>query len=50
MSQQGERKTKNLLYFYTSQKIESFLEYFMRIRNSCVVEQDSILQTGVCVR
>jgi len=22
----------------------------MRILNSCVVEQDSILQTGVCVR
>jgi len=28
--------------------MESFLVYFMRILNSCVVLQDSILQTGVC--
>jgi len=29
-------------------KIESFLAYFMRILNSCVVLQDLILQTEVC--
>jgi len=40
-SQQGKRKTKNLLDFCTSQKIESFLAYFMRILNSCLVWQDS---------
>jgi len=40
MPQQGKRKTKNLLDFYTLQKIESFLAYFMRILKSCVVEQD----------
>jgi len=48
MSQQEKKKTKSLLDFYTLQKIESFLAYFMRILNSCLVEQDSILQTGVC--
>jgi len=48
MSQQGKRKTKSLLDFYTKHKIESFLAYFMRILNSCVVSQDSILQNGVC--
>jgi len=37
MSQQGKRKTKNLLDIYTSQKIENFLAYHMRILNSCVV-------------
>jgi len=37
MSQQGKRKTKSLLDLYTQQKIESFLAYFMRILNSCVV-------------
>jgi len=49
MSQQGEMKTKNLLDFYTLQKIESFLAYFVRILNSCVLLQDSILQIRVCV-
>jgi len=29
--------------------MESFLAYFMRILNSCVVQQDSIFQTGVCI-
>jgi len=37
MLQQGKRTTKSFLDFYTSQKIESFLAYFMRILNSCVV-------------
>jgi len=37
MSQKGKRKTKNFLDFYTQQKIKSFLAYFMRILNSCVV-------------
>ena len=46
MSQQGKNKTKSLLDFYTEQKFESFLAYFIRILNSCVVLQDSILQTG----
>ena len=46
MSQHGKRKAKSLLDFYTSQKIESFLAYFMRILNSCVVCRDSILHTG----
>jgi len=40
MFQQGKRKTKSLLDFYT-QKNKSFLAYFMRILNSCVVQQDS---------
>jgi len=31
MSQQGKRKTKSLPDFYTQQKIESFLAYFMCI-------------------
>jgi len=48
MSQQGKRKTKSLLDFYTKQKLESFLTYFMHILNSCVVSQDLILQTKVC--
>jgi len=39
-----------LLGVYTQQKNESFLAYFMHIINSCVVKQDSILQTGVCAR
>jgi len=43
MSQQGKRKTKRLLDFYTYQKTESFLVYFKRTLNSCVVQQDSIL-------
>jgi len=30
-------KTKSFLDFYTYQKIESFLAYFMRILNSCAV-------------
>jgi len=48
MFQQRKRKTKSLLDFYTQQKSESFLAYFMRILNSCVVYQNSILQSGVC--
>jgi len=48
MSQQGKRKS--LLDFYKLQKIESFLAYFMRLLNSCVVQQNYILHTGVCVR
>jgi len=36
MSQQGKRKTKGLLHFYTLQKIESFLAYSMRILSSCM--------------
>jgi len=32
-----------------NQNIESFLVYFVRILSSCVVYQDSILQTAVCV-
>jgi len=38
MSQQGQIKL-SLLDFYrpTKQKIESFLAYFMRFLNSCVV-------------
>jgi len=37
MFQQRKMTTKNLLEFYTQQKIERFLTYFMRILNSCVV-------------
>jgi len=35
MSQQGKRKNETFLY--TTKKNESFLAYFMRILNSCVV-------------
>jgi len=35
MSLQGKRKT-SFFDFYTQQKIESFLAYFMRILHSCV--------------
>jgi len=31
MSQQGKRKTKNMVDFYKQQNIESFIAYFMRI-------------------
>jgi len=48
MSRQGKMKTKSLLDVYAYKKIESFLAYFMRILNSCVILQDSILPTGVC--
>jgi len=47
MSQQGKRKTKNLLNFYVQQKIQSLLAYFMRVLNLCIL-QDSILLTGIC--
>jgi len=43
MFQQGESETKSLLDFYPLQKIESFLAYFIRILDSCVIYQDSIL-------
>jgi len=43
----GKRKTKSFLDISSQQKIESFLAYFMRIPDSCVVWQVSILQTGV---
>jgi len=48
MYQHGKKKTnKNLLDFCTLQKIEIFFSYFMRLFNSCVVQQDSVLQAGV---
>jgi len=49
MSQHVKRNTKSLLDLYEQQTIESFLAYFMRFLNFCVVQQDSILHTGVCV-
>ena len=41
MSQQGKRTIENLLY----KNSKNILAHFMRILNSCIVEQDSILQS-----
>jgi len=47
MFQQGKRKTKSLLDFYTKKRKFSCVLY-AHSEFLCIVWQDSILQNGVC--